>query len=179
MFYCLATDVGTKVLNIATSQWHVQESKDRLNWRANVGLVYNGLVLAGDDEEGKLWQLSYAEYSDDGVEIERRWTALVDESAIIDNVMLDASSGEQPTLGVNPIVECRLSRDQGNNFGPWRQSFIGKQGDTRTRIGWRRWGLIDNEGAVFDFRITDTTPWRVSSIKMNEGQSGRGRGSSG
>ena len=108
-----------------------------------------------------------------------RWTALVDESAIIDNVMLDASSGEQPTLGVNPIVECRLSRDQGNNFGPWRQSFIGKQGDTRTRIGWRRWGLIDNEGAVFDFRITDTTPWRVSSIKMNEGQSGRGRGSSG
>lgn len=179
LFYALATDNGTMVFNVATNQWHEQASYGRLNWRANCGVTMGGAVIAGDDATGNLWQLSYNEYSDNGVTIERRWTALVDETAIVDNVMLDASTGSEPLLGVEPIVECRLSRDQGSTFGPYRQASIGQQGDYRKRIGWRRWGLIDNEGGVFDFRITDPTPWRVSAIRMNEGQSGRGRGSNG
>jgi Phage stabilisation protein len=175
LFYNLATDNGTFALNVATGQWNEQGSRERTNWRPNCSVSYGGLVLAGDDETGTVWKLTYDDYSDDGVEIERRWTALIDEPAIIDNIMLDASSGEEPVLGVEPLVECRLSRDQGNTFGPYRQASLGQQGKYRKRVGWRRWGLIDNEGAVFDFRITDPTPWRVSAIRVNEGQSGRGR----
>lgn len=176
LFYALATDTGTLVLNVATNQWHEQASYDRTNWRAACGVTMGSAVIAGDDETGKLWELTYEDYSDDGTEIERRWTALIDKVAYIDNIMLDASAGEEPVLGVEPIVECRMSRDQGNTFGPYRQSTLGQKGNYRKRVGWRRWGLVDNEGAVFDFRITDPTPWRVSSIRVNEGQSGRGRG---
>lgn len=179
LFYALATDSGTKVLNVATSQWHEQDSYQRTNWRANCGVSYGSLIIAGDDEEGKLWQLTYSQYTDDGDPIERRWTALIDEAAYIDNIVLDASAGDEPVLGVEPIVECRLSRDQGRTYGPYRQASAGQTGDYRKRVGWRRWGLVDNEGAVFDFRLTDATPWRIAAIKMNEGLSGRGRGSNG
>jgi Phage stabilisation protein len=179
LFYVLATDSGTKVLNVASGQWAESGSYGRDNWRTNCGVTIGGQVLAGDDETGKVWELTYSEYSDGGDVIERRFTALVDQAAYIDNIALDASSGEEPVLGTEPVIECRLSRDQGNTFGPYRMASLGQQGDYRKRIVWRRWGMVDNEGAVFDFRITDPTPWRLSSIRMNDGQSGRGRGSNG
>jgi len=179
LFYALATSRGTQVLNIASGEWHEQASYDRTNWRANVGVFTNGIVLAGDDEDGQIWELVDDEYSDNGVTIERRWTMMIDEATFVDNVMLDASTGREPALGVEPLVECRMSRDGGETYGGYRQASIGQRGDFRKRIVWKRWGMVDDEGAVFDFRITDATPWRVSSIRVNEPLGGRGRRSNG
>lgn len=179
LFYALATDRGTQVLNIASGEWHTQASYDRANWRANMGVFANGVVLAGDDEAGQIWELVGDEYSDNGDTIERRWTMMIDKAAYVDNITLDASAGREPVLGVEPVIECRLSRDGGETFGGFRQASIGQKGDYRKRIGWKRWGMVDDEGGVFDFRITDATPWRVSSIRINESLAGRGRGSNG
>jgi len=179
LFYALATSRGTQVLNIASGEWHEQASYDRTNWRANMGVFANGIVLAGDDETSQIWKLVYDEYSDNGVTIERRWTMMIDQAGHVDNLMLDASTGREPVLGIDPLVECRLSRDGGETYGGYRQASIGQQGDFRKRIVWKRWGIIDDEGGAFDFRITDATPWRVSSIRVNEPLGGRGRGSNG
>lgn len=175
LFYALATVRGTLTLNVATNEWHEQASYGRDNWRANLGVFSDERVIAGDDETGQVWELVYDDYTDNGAEIERRFTMLIDKPVTVDNLMLDASAGEEPVLGLEPIIECRLSRDQGNTFGLWQQASIGQQGNYRKRIVFRRWGLVDSEGGVFDFRLTDPTPWRVSSIRVNEGQAGRGR----
>lgn len=175
LFYCLTTDSGTFAFNPASGQWNQFSSYGRESWRAHIGLFREGVVLAGDDADGRIWRLEERMLSDDGQAIERRWTALVDKPVFLDNLMVDASAGGSDSLTHDPLVEVRVSRDQGNTFGDWRSASTGKQGEYRRRIGWNRLGMIDGDGAVLDFRMTDQLLWRVASLRANESLAGRSR----
>lgn len=175
LFYCLTTDSGTFAFNPASGQWNQFGSYGRETWRAHIGLFRNGQVLAGDDTDGRIWRLEERLLTDDGDAIERRWTALIPDPMFMDNLTIDTSAGGSPSLTIDPIVEVRVSRDQGNTFGEWRQATTGKKGDYRRRVGWNRLGMVDADGAVLDFRITDQLLWRIASLRMNETFSGRSR----
>jgi len=174
-FYCLTTTSGTFAYNPATEQWNQFGSYGEETWRAHLGVFRSGEVLSGDNNDGRIWRLVSGLLSDDGDPIERRWTVLLPNAVIIDTLYIDANSGESPSYTSDPIVELRISRDQGNTFGEWVQATTGFQGQYRHRIAWRRLGMIDNDGAVLDFRLTDDTIWKVASIRMNDSLSGRSR----
>lgn len=175
VFYVLTTSFGTVAYNAATQQWSEFATHGKNAWRAHIGVFLNQQVIAGDNESGQLWKLSAAKLLDGEDQIERRWTVLLPNPVYIDNILVDASSGETPSLTENPLAEMRISRDSGNTFGAWRDSNIGAMGQYRQRIAWRRQGMIDGDGAVLDFRVTDETTWRISSIRMNENFGGRAR----
>lgn len=175
IFYAIATARGTFVYDAATQQWPEFASYGREVWRAHIGIFINGQVIAGDDELGRLWVLTDQAYSDDETTITAEWTMLIDQPGFCDNLVIDMSTGEEIVPDVEPIVECRISRDQGSTWSDYRQASIGKMGQYRKRAGFRRFGLIDTEGMLFGFRLTDPTFRRVSSIRINEAQSGRGR----
>lgn len=174
LFYVLRTAYGTFAYNVATQQWSEFASYGRDAWRAHIGAFVNGVVIAGDDEAGRLWQLSNTLLTDGDDPIERRFTVLLPDAMPVDNIVLDASSGAAE-INLEPIVELRVSRDSGNTFSPARQASCGQQGQYRKRIAWRRVGFLDGDGAVLDIRMTDPTVWRVSSVGVNEPLAGRGR----
>lgn len=175
LFYVLTTSTGTVAYNAATQQWSEFASLNRTTWRAHLGVFRDQQVIAGDIETGELWRLT-DEHRFDGTErIEYRWTALMGEAAYADNLLIDAASGQSDDLDADMLCELRISRDGGNTFGNWRQASIGRQGAYRTRIAWRRLGMIDGDGALFDFRMTDPQLWYVASIRINQGYGGRSR----
>jgi hypothetical protein len=52
---------------------------------------------------------------------------------------------------------------------------IGAQGQYRARPQWRRQGLFDPPGAMFEFRCTDPVDFTVSGVSINEPGGGRSR----
>jgi hypothetical protein len=113
--------------------------------------------------------------------LERRWTGAfpIKGGAVpVDVLEIDANVGSTTAStgpGANPQIEVRASRDGGHTFGQYRTASLGAQGERRKRPRWRRWGVFDAPGAVFDFRMTDPAPLRVSAVLVNEPPSSRSR----
>lgn len=177
VFYVLKTAQGSLAYDFATGEWSEWASYSRNNWRVDCAAQVGADVFVGDDSSGAIWRLSDDTATDDGTEIQRIFTALAPMPAGVlpcHDLRLQASTGRAP-IGVNPVIEVRTSRDGGFTWGGWRQTSLGATGEYRTRAAWRRLGLIDAPGMVFEFRLTDATPWRVSGVAINEQFGGRGR----
>ena len=173
-FYCLTTAQGTFVFDAATGEWCEFASYGLSFWRASVGCTSDGVVILGDSIDGTLWTLSDDVLLDGADPIQRIFTSnapLQGAPVPCHNVTLDATSGQTPDLsgqGANPVIEMRFSRDAGNTWSDWIGASLGAQGAYRARPAWRRLGLIDEPGRVFEFRLTDPAPWRLSGLRMNE-----------
>ena len=95
-------------------------------------------------------------------------TALVGNAPLfVDNLQCNVATGQAPVYGAVPVLERRISRDRGATWGPWQGRDLGAKGQRRARAVWLRNGLADDQ-TVFEFRITDATPWRISSIRHSE-----------
>lgn len=176
VFYCLTTAKGTFAYDPATQEWPEFSSYQRPSWRAHIGIQVDNDIIAGDDETGTLWKLSDDILLDGEDAIQRIHTGVVEQRGILSNLVLDATTGGAVTpVEQNPLVELRISRDQGQTFAAWRQSSLGSQGQYRRRAVWRALGLSDGDGMVIEFRMSDPTPWRLSAMRANEPLSGRGR----
>lgn len=177
VFYLLKTAQGSLAYDFATGEWSEWTSYGRNNWRVDCAAQVGADVYVGDDTSGRIWRLSDDAATDDGTEIQRIFTALAPLPAGVlpcHDLRLQAATGRAP-ITVNPVIEVRTSRDGGFTWGNWRQTSLGATGEYRTRAAWRRMGLIDAPGFVFEFRLTDATPWRVSGVAINEPFWGRGR----
>ncbi|MGE5500688.1 MAG: hypothetical protein ACM3W4_02045 [Ignavibacteriales bacterium] len=174
-FYCLTIgDEGTFVFDVETAQWHEAASYGYLFWRAHLGVVDNLTVYVGDAIDGKIGVLDGESVTDYGQPVERRFTSgiVVPGPIPCDAVELDAVAG---FADGDPVIEMRKSDDWGNTWSSWRSAGLGSLGQYRKRVIWRRNGMIDR-ARVFDFRLTDAAPWRLSAVRMNESNAGsRGR----
>jgi hypothetical protein len=77
VFYVLGLgSEGTWAYDVGAQAWFEWGSLNRSQWRAHLGRgVWNGAVLAGDDEEGVLWSLDETLPDDDGTLIKQIVTA--------------------------------------------------------------------------------------------------------
>lgn len=178
-FYCLRLDTGTFLFDLVTNQWCEFSSYGRSNWQAQCACVSNLQPLFGDDTSGTIW--SFGNYSDNSNPLERIFTAVFPIKGgivIVDNLNVEANTGWTELLagqGSNPKVEMRSSRDAGATWSDWQQTDLGQQGRYRTRTRWRRCGMFDVPGGMFQIRITDPVPFRVSSVSINDEGGGRSR----
>lgn len=179
-FFCVRLDEGTWAYDANTQQWCEFASYGRTNWRARCAIAEGLTVFLGDDEGGTIWTLT-EDPTDDGDTMESRWTAgfrIAGGVQAIDNLLVEANVGWTADLsgqGEDPVVEMRASRDAGATWGNWRSTLLGAQGRYRNRARWTRCGSFDFPGALFEFRITDPAPRRVSGVLVNEQSGGRAR----
>lgn len=173
-FYCLTTAQGTYAYDAATQQWCEFSSYGLPFWRAHVGSMAGTSIIAGDSVTGTLWRLTDDIAMDGDDPIQRVFTAhvpLAGRPIPCNSVSIDAAVGQTDVLvgqGSEPLIELRFSRDAGNTWSPWRSASLGGAGSYRTRAAWRRLGIIDEPGRVFEFRLTDPVPFRLSGLRMNE-----------
>lgn len=182
-FYCLrlsdGAGKGTYPYDVSTGQWAEWKSYGRTNFAgrcaASVGLV----TYLGDDTAGKIY--TFDGWDDNGDEMERLFTAAIPiegGTLTIDNLTVEANSGWTDLLagqGSDPVVEMRSSRNAGATFGTWRSASLGAQGRYNVKTQWRRVGTFAFPGALFEIRITDPVPFRVSGVFVNEAGGGRSR----
>jgi hypothetical protein len=179
-FFCVRLDTMTLAFDMATEEWCEFASYGRTNWRAKCATNVGPVAYFGDDETNNVWKFGNTFRDHDG-DLEAYFTALaeIDGGAVIfDNIEVRANVGHTDPLSgddAEPEIEMRSSRDAGETFGAWRSAPLGAQGKYRNRAIWRRNGSFDPPGAYFEFRLTDRSPRRISTVLFNEAGGGRSR----
>jgi len=173
-FLCVRLDTGTWATNIRTGQWSEFQSYGKTNWLPKC----EDEGLFGSSEGGGILSFSSG-HTDKGGVMERRFRAgfpLNGGGVEINNLRLRSNVGQTPYLTgdyLDPIVEMRRSRDAGQIWSEWSSRNLGEQGNYKKRVEWRALGMFREPGALFEFRVTDPVPWRVSNVSANEPSGGR------
>jgi hypothetical protein len=164
-FYCLNLPGSstTWVYDVATNLWHEraylnagQLTRDRAECHA---FAY-GTNVVGDYENGKIYALDSATYSDNGSPIQRVRTAphITTEMRRIlhRQFLLDLETGvglSGTTQGTAPVAVLEWSDDGGHTWSNEQWADIGAIGATKARAIWRRLGA--SRDRVYRVKITD------------------------
>lgn len=184
VFYVLnfPTADRTWAYDVATGLWHERAWHDssgvQHRHRAACFTAFDGKLLAGDWENGKIYELDLSACTDNGDSIHRIRT-----SPHISNpdhktmfwsslqVDIEAGVGLSTGQGSDPQAMLQWSDDGGHTWSNERWSGIGKIGQYRNRAIWRRLGRSDDR--VFRLTITDPVPVRIlgASAQVSVGAS--------
>ena len=162
---CFPTAGATWVYDVSTSKWH-----ERAAFTGGVYIRYKpathmhcfGKHLVGDYSSGKLFSLDPNVYTDDGNPLVRTRIAphlgnelnrnFYDELELDCQVGMGLPSGQ----GSDPKIILQVSRDGGKTFGNEQPRGLGKMGQFRARVVWRRLGYARD--LVFKLVMTDPVP---------------------
>jgi hypothetical protein len=176
-FVCVRLDSESFLTDMATQEWCEFQTAQG-NWIAGCATMVGADAYFGHASTNQVMVFDgWADLSD---ELERRFTAALplDSPVSISRLKLWANSGSTELLsgqGSDPIVEMRASDDAGRTWGDWDDDTLGVEGGYRTVPEWRALGMFDFPGALFEFRVTDPVPFRVSAVKVNDPAGGRQR----
>lgn len=179
-FFCVRLDDTTLVWDATTGEWSDFTTYGLGNWRAWYATNIGPTPYFADDDDNIIWKFGTT-FKDASAQLEGYFTAVIPISGgtlPIDNLRIDMNTGHtEPLSGddATPVMEMRASRDRGNSFTDWREASIGAQGEFRTRAMWRRLGMFDPPGAVFEFRVTDQSPRAITGAYINEAGGGLSR----
>ncbi len=169
-FVCIRLDTETWGYDITTGEVFEMRSYGRANFRCGPDF--------GDDETGKIWSfVDYGTGNDEGI-VERILTAgeRLLSPKTYDNVTVECNVGTTPFLTgtyTEPSLEFRTSDDGGNVWSDWETDTLGPQGDYRRVLEYRALGLFNLPGSLFQIRLTDPVPFRVSGFYDNQNAKGR------
>lgn len=124
----------------------------------------------------KLWTLA-DRADDDGTAMERVFSAVLPAEAPVscDCLEVQLSPGTTPITSEPAIVRMRWTDDQGRTFTDWKQNTTGFGGEYRKRVRFRRLGMADAPGRLFEVSMTDAVNVRFSGVELNPPLGGRSR----
>ena len=173
-FYVLnfPTANQTWVYDAATNMWHQRAwrnpSDNSLNrHRANCQMAFANENIVGGWETGKLYRLDLDVFTDNGDPIPRiracphlsdpdyRWQ-------IFDSLQIDMQTGVGLTTGhgSDPKAMLQWATDGAYTWSNELWASVGKLGERRTRVKWRRLGRSRDRV----FKVTITDPVRVAIV---------------
>lgn len=147
-FYVLSfpTAGETWVYDFATNLWHERESEGVGVWRAALGCAFAGGVVAGDAANGRLWVVDPTYMREGDAQIVRvaTGTAFHAEGRKVEfsrfAAEFETGVGLATGQGDNPVAWLAWSNDGGRTFGNDAAASLGRQGEYRARLEWRRLG---------------------------------------
>jgi Phage stabilisation protein len=172
LFYVLQfpTAKHTWVYDISTGLWHEREWRDpktgaATRWRANCIAFFNRKHIVGDFENGKLYELDQATYTDDGETIKRirscqtqenNQQAVFHKSLIID---MEGGTGTSTGQGIDPVLMMRFSDDGGHSWSNTKEAKIGAIGKYGARVKFSYLGMARNR--TYEISMTDPVKFCV------------------
>lgn len=177
-FYVLTFPTAdvTWSFDIATGYWHKRAWRDPNTGiyhrhRSNCAAVFNGQVIVGDYENGKIYAFSQTKYTDDGDPLPcvrrcRHLTSDLKRQFFYDlQIQFQPGVGLQTGQGSDPEFILRWSNDGGFTFGNDHLVKIGKAGKYKHRAIKRRLGYARDR--VYEVVITDPVYRAVISANLN------------
>jgi hypothetical protein len=163
----------TWVYDLATQQWHKWLSWDNSSGyyrhRSNCAALFMGKNLVGDYQNGKVYSLNNAVYTDNGATIRRLRRAIHLTSDLQRQFFEEFQIQFQPGVGLStgqgndPQAMLRWSNDGGSTWSNEHWITIGKIGQYQNRAIWRRLGW--SRDRIFEVAITD--PVKAVIISAN------------
>lgn len=164
---------ATWVHDISTGLWHERESWNMNNisygrWRASTAKQAYGKILVGDAFSGAIGYLDESVATEYGntIQVEMVTPIIHDDRkrVFISRFELDVEQGRGATTGQgsDPIIMLSWADDGGRVFNsPQLFNGLGKLGEYRKRVFWRRLGQTRNR--VWKVTISDPVPRVVIS----------------
>lgn len=143
----------------ATNIWsELTYGANEARHRAEMAVNFLNKMYVADYENGNVYRLDSEVYADNGEPIVREIVSkhIFDEKDLpISRVWLDIESGVglESGQGVNPQMVMQVSRDGGNSWGNEKFASMGKIGEYKKRLIWRRLGR--SYDWAFRFRCSD------------------------
>jgi hypothetical protein len=138
--------------------------------------LFNGKIIAGDFENGKIYELDPDVYTDNLLPQRwlRSWRALPTgqntlKRTVQHNLQLDCESGVGLVIGQgsDPQVMLRWSDDAGHNWSNEHWRSMGKIGATSTRVIWRRLGsTLKIRDRVYEVSGTDPVKIAIMGAEL-------------
>ena len=155
--FTFPSDETTLVYDTTEKQWHTWHSKT-LGYHRSTGhtFVYNK-HLVGDPVTGKVYELDWGTFTEDGDMITRRritttFKADGDKSIDYQVIELEMKQGVGNADIIDPQVMLRW-RDNNGAWSNWHTRSMGKTGERDKKIRFRRTG--DSPQRVFEIQVTD------------------------
>jgi hypothetical protein len=160
------------VFDAATNLWHQRAWRDPADNtlkqdRAICQMAFAGETLVGDNSNGNIYVLDLDYFTDNGDPIARirACSHLSDPEyryQFFDSLQVDMQTGVGLVTGQgsDPKAMLQWSDDGGYSWGNELWASIGKIGERRTRVKWRRLGRSRDR----IFRVTITDPIRVIMV---------------
>lgn len=163
-YYVLTTPSITLVFDFNPQKWYRWSSYERDAWRMIAGAQDGQTVIAGDSENGDLFQLRFDVNTDAGDFVIRELSGTVDVEG---DPVPCFSVSIRTVVGYGGTLEIRWSDSQGKTFSQWREMPLGEIGDYARNTIIRSLGLMLSPGRTFVFRYSGDTPWRVDNASYN------------
>jgi len=164
----------TWVYDASTKVWHKWLSWDNATGyhrhRSNCGAFFNNVYLVGDYENGKIYQLDNAVYTDNGNTIRRLRRAphltqdLQRQYFSELQIQFQPGVGLQTGQGQDPQAMLRWSNDGGSTWSNEHWTSIGLVGKYKNRAIWRRLGWARDR--IFEVAISDPIKCVVISANL-------------
>ena len=181
-FYVLTfpTANATWCFDASTGLWHERAYRDASNalgrHRGNCHMVFAGKNIVGDWESGKLYALDLDTYTDNGDAIPRIRScphiANDLKRVFYAALQIDMETGVGLTdgQGSDPQAMLQWSDDGGFTWSNELWASIGKLGERKTRVRWRRLGKARDR--VFQVTITDPVKVEIVGASLEMGAGG-------
>lgn len=172
VYYVLTLEDETWIYDGSTGFWNPANSKGYNYWRAHIGSDVSSTALAADalPNNPQIWRIAPEKLTDDGDEIERLASAVVEHKGgrvRCNSVSLICELGNTDQA-TDPQVGMRYSDDQGKTYSDWLFRSLGRVGQYTRRPIWNRLGDIRSPGRIFQFASTDPAVVRFSDARVNE-----------
>lgn len=176
-FYVLTFAEATWVYDVTTSMWHERASfssgslsRERFDCLAFYSA--ENIHVVGDYVSGKVYKLNPDVYTDDGSAISReRWSPHISASGNLMTchaIRFDLEVGvgiNGTTQGSDPMAMLTWSDDGGNTWSSERTASIGKIGEYKKRVIFRRLGCYRQR--LYKLRFTDPVNITVLSADID------------
>jgi hypothetical protein len=160
------------VYDVMQNEWSEWQTADPVTgiparWAGQYSSQYRNTAIVTDYRDGRVYFLDAERYTDDVTPIPRELIsrhafANLDELTCWEMQLdIETGVGLYQGQGSDPQIMLRISKDGGHTWGKemWRP--IGKQGQYKRRVYWRRLGIADDW--VFHWKVSDP----VKTVFMN------------
>ena len=169
----------TWVFDLNSEMWHKWLSWDGTQFnrhRSNCGAIFNNVYLVGDYQNGQIYQLDNAVYTEAGNTIRRLRrcphlvTDLQRQYFAELQIQFQPGVGLETGQGQNPQAMLRWSNDGGSTYSNEHWCTIGAVGKYKNRAIWRRLGTARDR--IYEVSISDPVKAVIVSanLKAEEGE---------
>ena len=163
----------TWVYDLRSQMWHkwlAWDGEQYQRHRSNCGALFNNVYLVGDYQNGMIYQLDNAVYTDNGATIRRLRRA---PHLVTDfqrqyfaefQIQFQPGVGLQNGQGKDPQAMLRWSSDGGSTWSNEHWASMGKVGQYTKRIIWRRLGWARDR--IFEVAISDPVNCVIVSANL-------------
>lgn len=179
-FYCLNTPNDCMVFDLLTGEWHKRKTNGSDTWDW-VRIISQGDAHYAAKRTGSTFVELDRDYATDempsasvlGTDIIREFTAHIPHEwgrPALGAIMLEGSKGVGLASGdgSDPVVQMRLSKDNGNTWTSFRDRKLGAQGVYDQRSKWERNGRGRRPQTVCHFKIIEPVKFDVTGVVWGE-----------